>query len=145
MKEMIIAGIFVLVGFVIFLSGLILFLKTKKIIQNGIKTSAIITNKEKKKSHQMSGDDFPMIYYNYEITYTDYHGKTIKKVSDFGDQTNLPVGDKIEVIYDKNQTDNFIIFAKKQQFVYLYILILGAILIVIGILFLIFKVLLPAI
>ncbi|MDR1729600.1 MAG: DUF3592 domain-containing protein [Prevotellaceae bacterium] len=140
MKYLIIPGIFILGGLILFAYSLILFLQTKRIIQNGIKTLAIITNKEKKKSDSLSGaDEFPIIYYEYEIMYVDYNGKTIKKVSDFSDQTNLVVGSKIEVIYDKEKTDNFLIFAKKQRILSWFMFIFSSFFIVMGILFLIFK------
>ncbi len=140
MKYLIISVIFIGGGLIFFVYSLVLFLQTKKIIRNGIKTLATITNKEKKKSDSLAGaDDFPVIYYEYEIMYVDYHGKTIKKVSDFGDQTNLAVGSKIELIYDKEKTANFLIFAKKQRMFYWFILIFGIFFIVTGVLFLIFK------
>ena len=131
MKQIFIAGILIFVGLVIFLLGLMVFLKTKKRIKSGITTLAIITNKKKKKIREYN--DIATIYYSYEVTYTDYCGKTIKKVSDFGDLTDLPIGDKIEIIYDKEKTDNFIIFAKKQLFFYFYILGIGGLLVIAGI------------
>ncbi len=140
MKYLIIASVFIIGGLILFVYSLILFLQTKKIIQKGIKTLAIITNKQKKKSDSLVGaDEFSIIYYEYEIMYVDYHGKTIKQVSDFGDQTNLPVGSKIEVVYDKERTDKFLIFVKKQQILRWFMLILSGFFILIGILFLIFR------
>jgi hypothetical protein len=99
----------------------------------------IITNKEKIKAHNNASDSSARIYYIYEITYDDYFGKTIKKNSNTGVPENLSIGSKIEVIYDKEKTDNFLIFAKKQQVINLVMIVLGVFFIVIGISFLVFK------
>lgn len=76
-----------------------------------------------------------MVYYKYELTYIDNTGKKIIKASDFGNQKNLEIGEQIEVIYNKNKTDDFIIFAKQQKKFYLYLIALGIVFILLGTMF----------
>lgn len=124
-KFHIIAGFFFLVSIIFFIFGLKQYLHLRKLKRNGLKTIGTITNKIKKKSKFLSGsDEYSSIYYSYEITYDDYKGKKITKESDYGDQTDLSVGDSLDLIYDKNNTDSFIIFIEKQlRFYFFFILI----------------------
>ncbi len=139
MNNLVIAAIFILIGLLLFVFSLKNFLKEKKIINNGIKTFGIITGKEKTKVSITSTDSPARIYYIYELTYDDYSGKTIKKDSDTAVPENLPIGSEIDVIYDKEKTDSFLIFVKKQQIACFLMIVLGGIFTVTGILFLIFK------
>ena len=140
-KFIIISGLFIVIGAVLFIWSLYSFLEVIKIKRHGIKTIATITHKEKKKSDTLSGaDEFPTIYYSYEVTYTDYNGKIITKTSNFGDQTDLPVGSQIEVIYDKTNTDEFIIFVENQIRFHILMLLMGVTSFIIGIVMLIYKV-----
>lgn len=134
-KFYIISGFFFIGGVILLFFGLEQYLHIRKLKKDGIKTVGIITNKIKKKSKFLSGsDEYSAVYYSYEITYNDFNDKKITIESNYGDQTNLLVGDQINLIYNKEKTDDFIILIDKQVNFYSLFIIISVVFIILSLL-----------
>lgn len=139
-KYYIITIIPIFIGTLFLFYGLFHIFRIKRLDKIGVKTKGEIIGKKKKKSKFLSGsDEFSSVYYCYEIKYFDINNKVITKESDFGDQTEMNIGDQIEIIYDQNDTSNFLIFIEKQLLFFYIISTIGIIGILLNILILIIK------
>jgi len=84
---------FILIGVIIFLFGIVSFIKFKKRLKYGIKTEGEIVNIRIEKTKSLQGvDELSDIYYKYEIKYKDYSNVKIVKWSDFQTQSKYNMG-----------------------------------------------------
>jgi len=128
--------IFFLGGLAFLFFGIYVYKINRRIIKNGIKCKAIITDIEKKILKSMQGaDDFNEIYFIYKVRYTTISGVQIEKFTNEGVQKQYQIGEEIEIIYNSKNETEFLAFQKSQDtLVYLFIFI-GILFLVISILF----------
>ncbi len=88
-------------GFLIF--GIIQFVKTNKLVKNGITTTAKITEVRQKESVSQDSEGFTSTSYSYApvFEFTDKNGEkyTVESRHGFASKNKFKVGDSVEVIY----------------------------------------------
>lgn len=124
---------FILIGLLIFLFGIISFIKLKKVLKYGIRTEGEIVNIKIEKTKSLQGaDELSDIYYKYEIKYKDSSNVKIVKWSDFQTQCKYEIGNIVEVIYKKDIPEEFIIFPSTQKRLFIIFLFIGLVFLIIG-------------
>ncbi len=125
--------VFILIGVVIFLFGIVFYLKLKNKLKYGIKTDGEIVNVKIEKTRALQGaDELSDIYYKYEIKYNDSSNTKIVKWSDFQTQSKYDIGKIVEVIYNKENSEEFIIFPSSQKKLFIIFLFIGLVFLIIG-------------
>jgi hypothetical protein len=88
-------------GFLVF--GIIQFVKTNKLVKNGITTSAKITEIKQKESVSQDAEGFTTASYSYSpvFEFTDKKGEkyTVESRHGFANKNKFKVGDSVEIIY----------------------------------------------
>nr|WP_300672900.1 DUF3592 domain-containing protein [Soonwooa sp.] len=103
-------------------------------MKNGIKTTAIITGREERKIKGLQGaTEMAYAYFFYKIKYTTRSNRTIEIESNEGSKTKLEIGEKVEIIYNKNNESSFLIFENQQNNLFSAFIILGILMICISI------------
>lgn len=122
-KDIILIGIFLSIGIIFFIGGIMMLAKLKYKLRHYIKTKGIITNKEKK-IYDISVGEIADVYFEYEVRY-EVNGKTIQKISNFKTQKELNLGNVINVYYNANKVCEFLIFPKQEILFYKIFILIG--------------------
>ncbi|WP_366143274.1 DUF3592 domain-containing protein [Soonwooa sp.] len=131
---MIAAIILLLLGSSTLFFGIFSQSKNRSILKNGIKTTAIITGREERKIKGLQGaTEMAYAYFFYKIKYTTRSNRTIEIESNEGSKTKLEIGEKVEIIYNKNNESSFLIFENQQNNLFSAFIILGILMICISI------------
>lgn len=125
--------IFILIGLAMFVFGILSCIQLNKKLKNGIKTIGTIVNIKKERTKALQGaDELSDIYYKYQIIFKDLEDKEVSDWSDFKTQTKFEIGSEIEVIYNKTNSEEFIIFPSSQKRLFIIFFIIGLVFIIIA-------------
>lgn len=95
-------------GFLIF--GTIQFIKTRKLVKEGITTSAKIVDIKEKESTSQDSEGFTSTSYSYApvFEFTDKKGEkyTVESRHGFASKNKFKVGDSVEIIYLESNPEN---------------------------------------
>lgn len=125
--------IFILIGLAMFVFGILSCIQLNKKLKNGIKTIGTIVSIKKERTKALQGaDELSDIYYKYQIIFKDLEDKEVSDWSDFKTQTKFEIGSEIEVIYNKTNSEEFIIFPSSQKRLFIIFFIIGLVFIIIA-------------
>lgn len=128
--------LFFIVGLAFLFFGFYIYKINRRIIKNGIKCKAVITDIEKKITKGMQGaDDLSSIYFLYKVRYTTISGVQIEKFTNEGVQKQYQIGEEIDIIYNSKNETEFLAFQKSQNVLEYAFIFIGVLFILISVIF----------
>ncbi|MEC5395957.1 DUF3592 domain-containing protein [Bergeyella sp. RCAD1439] len=115
--------IWLCVGLVFFVGGIIMLVRLNKKMKKYIRTIGVISSKQKK-IYDISVGEIADVYFEYRVRYYVQKNE-IDGISDFKVQKELNIGDKVEIYYNPSNVEEFMMFPVQERLMYTIFIIIG--------------------